>query len=390
MGDSGASPALRCACFRWRPIGEFGKGCRPWREITVLTRRDFGRAALAAAAIGRASAAIDSKFGGVQIGAQTYSFRSIPDPLAVIQGMVDVGLGEAELMSNHCESLAGMPAMPNFGRGGGGGGQGRGPGAPAAPPATPPAVPPAGATAQAGAAGAPPAGRRGGGRPPLTPEQQEQMNQAREAVAKWKTSTSADTWKAVRKKFNDAGIEVALLCYNMNDNMKDDDIVYGFEMAKGLGVKAMSTSTTLTMAKRIAPIADKYKITVGYHGHDATNDPNQTATLESYDTLMAYGKYNCINLDIGHFTSANYDAVPFIKQHHDKITNLHLKDKTRDHGQNVPWGQGDTPIRAVLQLLKKEKYGFPANIELEYNIPQDSTVVAEMKKCVAYCKDALA
>ncbi len=355
----------------------------------VLTRRDFGRAALAAAAIGRASAAIDSKFGGVQIGAQTYSFRSIPDPLAVIQGMVDVGLGEAELMSNHCEALAGMPAMPNFGRGGGGG-QGRGPGAPAAPPATPPAAPPAGATAQAGAAGAPPAGRRGGGRPPLTSEQQEQMNQAREAVAKWKTSTSADTWKAVRKKFNDAGIEVALLCYNMNDNMKDDDTVYGFEMAKGLGVKAMSTSTTLTMAKRIAPIADKYKITVGYHGHDATNDPNQTATLESYDTLMAYGKYNCINLDIGHFTSANYDAVPFIKQHHDKITNLHLKDKTRDHGQNVPWGQGDTPIRAVLQLLKKEKYGFPANIELEYNIPQDSTVVAEMKKCVAYCKDALA
>ena len=97
-----------------------------------------------------------------------------------------------------------------------------------------------------------------------------------------------------------------------------------------------------------------------------------------------------INLDIGHFTAANYDAVAFIKAHHDKITNLHLKDRKKDHGSNVPWGQGDTPIKEVLQLVKKEKYRFPANIELEYPIPQDSTLVAEMKKCLAFCKDALA
>ena len=142
--------------------------------------------------------------------------------------------------------------------------------------------------------------------------------------------------------------------------MKDDDIEYGFSMAKGLGVKGITTSTTLTMAKRIAPIADKHKLLVGYHGHDATNDPNQTATLESYDTLMAYGKYNGVNLDIGHFTAAGYDAVAFIKKHHAKITNLHVKDRKKDHGPNVAvWGTGDTPIKEVLQLLKKEKYALP-------------------------------
>jgi sugar phosphate isomerase/epimerase len=176
----------------------------------------------------------------------------------------------------------------------------------------------------------------------------------------------------------------------MNDNMKDEDVEYGFSMAEGLGVQAISTSTTLTMAKRIAPIADRHKLLVGYHGHDATNDPNQTATLESYDTLMAYGKYSGVNLDIGHFTAANYDAVAFIKAHHAKITNLHVKDMKRDHGAYTPFGQGDTPMKGVLQLLKKEKYGFPANIELEYPIPPDSNLVAEMKKCLAYCKDCLA
>ena len=237
------------------------------------------------------------------------------------------------------------------------------------------------------------AGRKGGGgggRQPLTPEQQAERDAAIKKVADWRAAATPATWKAVTKKFNDAGVDVALLCYNMQDSMKDEDIEYGFNMAKGLGVKGITTSTTLTMAKRIAPLAEKHKLMVGYHGHDATNDPNQTATLESYDTLMGYGKYNGINLDIGHFTAANYDAVAFIKQHHDKITNLHLKDRKKDHGPNVAvWGTGDTPMKEVLQLLKTEKYPFPANMEIEYQIPQDSDIIAEAKKCLAYVKSCL-
>ncbi len=314
----------------------------------LYTRRDVGKLALASVPLAALAAQkINSKIQGVQLGAITYSFNSIanPDPEAIIKAYVEIGLGEAELMSNHCEALAGAPTA---GRGG---------------------------------------GRRGA---PLTPEQQAARQAAQEQLRQWRASTSAATWKGVRKKFNDAGIDVALLCYNMNDNMKDEDIEYGFSMAQGLGVKAISTSTTLTMAKRIAPIADHHKLLVGYHGHDATNDPNQTATLESYDTLMAYGKYNGVNLDIGHFTAANYDAVAFIKQHHAKITNLHVKDMKRDHGTYTPFGQGDTPIKGVLQLMKKERYPFPGNIELEYRYPPESNLIAEMKKCLAYCKDCLA
>ncbi len=340
------------------------------------TRRDIGKLAIASASLAGAFGAKrnDSKFGGVQVGAITYSFNRLasPDPEAIVRAYPEIGLGEAELMSNHCEALAGAPAMPNFARFGGGG---RGPGAG-----------PAGGAAPAAAAR--PAG--GGGRPQLTPEQIAERQAAQEKLTQWRASTNANTWKGVTKKFNDAGVDVALLCYNMQDSMKDEDIEYGFTMAKALGVKAITTSTTLTMAKRIAPIADTHKMMVGYHGHDATNDPNQTATLESYDTLMGYGKYNGINLDIGHFTAAGYDAVAFIKQHHDKITNLHIKDRKKDHGPNVVvWGTGDTPIKEVLQLVKKEKYPFPANMELEYPVPQDSDIIAEAKKCLAYVKSCL-
>ena len=334
-----------------------------------LTRRDLGKIALAAAPLSRAFGArmIDSKINGVQIGAITYSFNRIasPDPEAIIKAYGEIGLGECELMSNHCEALAGAPAMPAFGRGPGGGGRGPGAGGPGRGP--------------------------GGGRAQLTPEQQAERQAAMEKLAQWRGSTTPATWKAVTKKFNDAGVDVHLLCYNMQDSMKDEDIEYGFTMAKGLGVKGITTSTTLTMAKRIAPIADKHKLLVGYHGHDATNDPNQTATLESYDTLMAYGKYNGINLDIGHFTAAGYDAVAFIKQHHDRITNLHVKDRKKDHGPNVAvWGTGDTPIKDVMQLMKAEKYPFPANLELEYPIPEGSDIIAEAKKCFGYVKSCLA
>ena len=335
-----------------------------------FSRRDLAKMALAAVPAAKAFGAkmIDSKIHGVQIGAITYSFNRIasPDPEAIIRAYDEIGLGEAELMSNHCEALAGAPPTPMF----------RFPRRPAA--------------AQRGErpAGAPPAPRP---RPQLTPEQRAEMQAAQEKLAEWRKTTNANTWKAVTKKFNDAGIDVALLCYNMRDQMSDDDIEYGFSMAKALGVKGITTSTTLTMAKRIAPIADKHKLLVGYHGHDATNDPNETATLESYETLMGYGKYNGINLDIGHFTAAGYDAVAFIKQYHQKITNLHIKDRKKNHGPNVAvWGTGDTPMKDVLKLMEQEKYPFPANLELEYPIPEGSDIITEAKKCLAYVKSCLA
>ena len=51
----------------------------------------------------------------------------------------------------------------------------------------------------------------------MTPEQQAERQAAMEKLAQWRASTNASTWKAVTKKFNDAGVDVALLCYNMQD-----------------------------------------------------------------------------------------------------------------------------------------------------------------------------
>src|SRR5207247_1034 len=70
-----------------------------------------------------ARAKIDSKIKGVQIGAITYSFRTMSNPDDIIKAYQTIGLGEMELMSNHAETLAGAPSGRGGGPGGGGGGR---------------------------------------------------------------------------------------------------------------------------------------------------------------------------------------------------------------------------------------------------------------------------
>jgi sugar phosphate isomerase/epimerase len=327
------------------------------------SRREFGKLTLTALpaswALARvplsAFATIDSKIKGVQIGAITYSFRTIPNADDIIKAYQTIGIGEMELMSNHAEALAGAPPGP--GRAGGPGGRG---------------------------GGAP-----GGGRAALTPEQQAARDAAIKTLHDWRMAASAATFAPVRKKIADAGIDLRLLCYNMNvRTTQDDEIEYAFKMAEWLGVKAITTSTQVSMAKRLAPFSDKHKMLVGFHGHANTTDPDEVAKPESFTAVMAASKYHAANMDIGHYTEAGYDPVAFIQQHHARITNLHLKDKKKaaNGGGNTPWGQGDTPIKDVLKLLQKNKWDIPSNVEFEY----DGDPLVEVPKCLQYCKDALA
>lgn len=282
-----------------------------------LSRRDFGKVALTAlplTALAK-SKMIDSRIHGVEIGAQSYSFRDMSLD-AAIDAMKTIGLGECELFQGHVE----------------------------------------------------PRGQN---------------------LHEWRMATPLDFFTGIRKKFDQAGIQ--LLAYNLsfNDGFSDEEIDRGFQMARALGVNLITASSTLTAVKRVAPVAEKYKIRVAMHGHDNTKDPNQFATPESFAAAMALTPLFWVNLDIGHFTAAGYDPVAYIQEHHDRIAVLHIKDRKKDHGANLPLGEGETPIKAVLQLLKSKKYPIPANIEYEYGKPGMDTV-AEVRKCFEYCKRALA
>jgi len=211
---------------------------------------------------------------------------------------------------------------------------------------------------------------------------------SREDLRKWRLTVPLDEIKAVRKKFDNAGIHLYAYNLSFNDSFTDEEIDRGFDIARALGVGVITASATVSSAKRVAPFADKHNMIVAFHGHSDVKDPNQFAKPEAFAQALAMSKNFAINLDIGHFVAANYDPVEYIRANHQHILVLHLKDRKRDEGPNMPWGEGDTPIKQVLQLLKKEKYPMRALIEYEYKGASDS--VTEVKKCFEYCKQALA
>jgi sugar phosphate isomerase/epimerase len=291
----------------------------------LISRRDAGKLLIAGSAgllaVSRnawTAEYINSMIRGVQIGAQSYSFRDRGLD-ACIDGFKTVGLGECELFDKHVA-------------------------------------------------------------PDLKGEE----------LRKWWLTAPPSHFHEVRTKFDNAGVKLYAVTFNFRKDITDQEIERDFQAAQALGVKYITSSTKVSLAPRIDKYAQKYKITVGFHGHDNTSDPDDFSTPETFARAMkGASPYIGINLDIGHFVAAGGDPVAYIREHHQKIVTLHIKDRKKNHGANLPFGQGDTPIVQVLHLLRDNKWKIPANIEYEYGEAPAFDTVAEVKKCFEYCKHAL-
>ena len=224
----------------------------------------------------------------------------------------------------------------------------------------------------------------GRGAPPPTPEQEDALKNIAKQRAEWRTSISMDRVKVFRENYENAGVLIQIVKFDGVSALSDAEIDYSFTLAKNLGAKAISCEISLPDAKRLGPFADKHKMMVGYHGHEQ-------ATPEMFEEVMSYAKYNGCNVDIGHYIAGNNTSpVPFIKEHHARITHLHIKDMKLNHGPAVPFGTGDVPIKEVLDLVRDNKWPMQCTIEFEYPVPEGSTRMAELAKCIQYCRDALA
>ena len=300
----------------------------------MYSRREFGLLTLSSLALPALCRA--QTISGVRLGVQTYSLRELPRPAGgdmvepLITGMKEIGFTECELWAPQIE-----PAQP-----------------------------------------------LGRGRPP------EDVQKSREELRRWRVETPLEHFQAIRKTFDAAGIRIWAFNYSPDVRYTDEEINRGFEMAKALGAEIITASATLESARKIAPFAETHRMVVAMHNHSRTEDPNEFARPESFAAAMKISTYFKVNLDIGHFTAANYDAVAFLKEHHASVTNLHIKDRKKNQGDNVPWGTGDTPIRDVLQLLKREKWSIRAYVEYEHR--GTAGPVEEVKTCFAYAKQVLA
>jgi sugar phosphate isomerase/epimerase len=141
------------------------------------------------------------------------------------------------------------------------------------------------------------------------------------------------------------------------------------------------------MLKRMAQFAEKHKVYVAYHTH-------AQGSMTAFDEALTMSKWNMSNVDLGHYVAAGNNGgtpIQFLEKHHDRIASFHLKDRTLpEHcSLTVPFGMGDGQIKDILLLMKKNKWTFPATVELESPIPADSDAVKEVKKAVDYAKSVL-
>lgn len=309
----------------------------------------MGKNGLAANPFGILNSKPNSLINGVQIGAITYSFRSMPGSAEqLLQYCIDCNISAIELMGDAIEEYAGAPKNPIQW------------------------VP--------------------GKKIEFTDTLKAQVKEYQIQLTNWRTTVSMDKFKEIRKMYNNAGVSIYAFKPNaLNPNNTDGEIEYALKAAKTLGAKSVTIElpNDAAHAKRLGDLGQKHGIYIGYHAH-------LQATDTAWDIALAQSPFNSMNLDCGHYIAAGgpntkETLLALIEAKHDRITSMHIKDRhNKKNGEkNMPWGEGDTPLKEVLTLLKNKKYKIPASIELEYDIPAGSDAVKETKKCFEYAKDIL-
>ncbi len=208
----------------------------------------------------------------------------------------------------------------------------------------------------------------------------------RDHLRQWRRTVEGSYFRNIRSRFSQAKIKLVAINYSFRDDFTEEEIARGFDMAAALGVDRITASSNVACAKRVDEYARKAGMVVGMHNHSRVV-PNEFARPEDFEKAIKETSNIAINLDIGHFWAAGYDPVEYIKREHERIICLHAKDKKRANDQNMPFGEGDTPIREVMQLLKTSKFKIPVMIEYEY---KGKDAVTEVRKCYEYLKQCLA
>jgi sugar phosphate isomerase/epimerase len=269
----------------------------------------------------------NSNFGGVQVGAITYSWRSMPSGAEdILQYCLKGGISSIELMGDVAEKYAGLP--------------------------------------------------------------QGNSKEVLEAQRKWRISAPMNKFEDLRKLYNDAGVNIHIAKFSP-ENWSDEEIEYSFNAAKALGAKGVCNEIGDNACKRMGPIAQKHGMYAIFHQHLQPGEPGWTfdkfldyspANMLNFDAGHYFG---ATGLHPNGIIERLHNRI--ISIHLKDKTG----PKSNPANTNMSWGKGETPIADILLLLKKNKWPIYVDIELEYPVPEGSDAVTEVSKCIDFCKAIL-
>src|SRR5262245_4803267 len=317
----------------------------------MYSRREFTKTALSGVALSllpgltRHAAAIESTVRGVRMGLITGSLNPLPENTG--RDPIDVTIEQCRAVrAAHAELVTVLPQRAQKHVNGGGFGQ-------------------------------PPAQR--------TPE----FIKSRQALRELRVALPLDRFREVRAKFDKAGLNLFSYVQTIDDDMTDAEIDAVFRQMQALKVPMFTTNQTrVGMGPRFASFAEKYNIRAAWHPHAQVQDPNEATSPKRMEKARSMSKAFVVNLDIGHYTAGNNDAVAFLRKHHERITHLHVKDRKRNDGPNVQLGTGDTPIKECAALIRDNKWPIMLILEREYRAAP-GTAVAQTRWQLDYVKSLL-
>jgi hypothetical protein len=337
-----------------REFGKIALGCLP--AAGIILNSDF--------AFATAGAKPNSKWVGVQIGLNVpYSFgtRTAMTAEDVLAQCVALNVSGVELRAQAIEKSFGLPDDLVLG------------------PA--PSDYYASSTPVGEVPGVP--GNEGARGMPGTPEQLAAYEAATQKLTSWRLSVPMSKAQELREKYKESGVAIDIVKFDGLNDMENGELDYAFTLAKTLGAQALSVELSMPSVKLLAQAADSHKMMVGLHGHEAV-------TPAIWEQAFSCGKYIGANVDIGYFVGgSNASPLPFIKQYQNRITHLHVRDEKMNKGPSMLFGQGDTPIKEILQAIRDNRWPIPGMIEFDVHLPPGTDRMPAIAQCIQYCKDCL-
>jgi sugar phosphate isomerase/epimerase len=316
-----------------------GKGKRKdaHKDMTSMTRREFGKMALAGLPV-VASSSIDlgaqaganrSFIGGVQFGLQPFCYHDLPmtpeNRGTLIRRLVQNGFGMVELHATWVEPRFNDPRVS--------------------------------------------------------------ASAAREKLRHWRLGNPVEHYRSIRKEFDAAGIVIFTYYVNINDTYTDAEVDAVFDGAKILGAKGCVGSQGLKLSQWLSQFPGRHGMFLGIHNHANLSDPDALATEDSFVKGLSFSPDVKATLDTRHFTAANGDCVGFLQRHHDRISSVHLGDRRRNNGRSTPFGEGDAPIIEVLRMIRDNRWPIVALLEFEHGTLRPQ--VEEVQLMFDYCRRAV-
>jgi sugar phosphate isomerase/epimerase len=205
---------------------------------------------------------------------------------------------------------------------------------------------------------------------------------------------------------------ISIVSYGVVSPNSDADWKQLFEFVKAMGFSQFATEPNPQFIPLVSKLADEYAINVAIHNHPRPSRYWSPDTVIKYTS--GYSKRLGVCADIGHWVRSELDPVAMMKKLEGRIFELHMKDlhekpsaeyllfQTRRPAagaatagaagtprpqppvgpHDVPWGQGISNIKGVLQELKRQGFKGPIFAEYEHNWMNNAPEIAESIKYV--------